>query len=293
MNLSTQFSSITGPLFLKCSFENGQLHLDQITPGIQKILDSFDPKCKWMQLLTAVFAAASHIVHHGFFVHRLGTGIYIRFFWELHAPLFQICATPCAQCDAVSCFHVCDPAQFSALICSDCDMEDLTLRNGRFRLVRLLPHSSVAMALFRMRRLMGTDFEQRCFRQNTPVYWYDVLPVQGRLSFVRITLVPVPHATCARIRLFCQQISPADRLTACTPAFTSHPASPEAVPTPDTLVTPREYQAVILAMNGDTNRHIAHRMGISEGTVKKLLSAAYRKYHVSSKFELLQRCFSA
>jgi DNA-binding CsgD family transcriptional regulator len=51
-------------------------------------------------------------------------------------------------------------------------------------------------------------------------------------------------------------------------------------------LTPREQETLSLAAQGYPNRYIAHRMEISEGTVKKLLYNGYQKLGISSRVEL-------
>lgn len=58
---------------------------------------------------------------------------------------------------------------------------------------------------------------------------------------------------------------------------------------PDTL-TPRESQVLTLVVQGYPNRYIARKLGVKEGTVKKLVSNGYRKLGVGSRVELCRRC---
>lgn len=51
-------------------------------------------------------------------------------------------------------------------------------------------------------------------------------------------------------------------------------------------LTPREQETISLAAQGYPNRYIAHRMEISEGTVKKLLYNGYQKLGISSRVEM-------
>jgi DNA-binding NarL/FixJ family response regulator len=48
----------------------------------------------------------------------------------------------------------------------------------------------------------------------------------------------------------------------------------------------RENQIVDAILAGCTNKEIAHRLGVSDQTVKNQLSALYRKLGVSSRLEL-------
>ena len=51
-------------------------------------------------------------------------------------------------------------------------------------------------------------------------------------------------------------------------------------------LTPREHETLNLAAQGYPNRYIAHRLSISEGTVKKLIYNGYQKLGISSRVEL-------
>ena len=54
------------------------------------------------------------------------------------------------------------------------------------------------------------------------------------------------------------------------------------------ILTKRETEILHLVVNGYKNRFIAHRLQISEGTVKKMLSNIYRKLSISSRTELIR-----
>lgn len=53
-------------------------------------------------------------------------------------------------------------------------------------------------------------------------------------------------------------------------------------------LTPREKQAaLIVSAGGHTNRDVAKRMGICEGTVKQYLYSAYQKLGVEDRRQLI------
>ena len=54
-------------------------------------------------------------------------------------------------------------------------------------------------------------------------------------------------------------------------------------------ITEREQQVINLAAKGCTNRYIAHKLLITEGTVKKTLHNAYKKLGIKSRMELIRR----
>lgn len=53
-------------------------------------------------------------------------------------------------------------------------------------------------------------------------------------------------------------------------------------------ITIREQEIINLAATGCTNRYIAHKLLISEGTVKKTLHNAYKKLGIGSRMELIK-----
>lgn len=53
-------------------------------------------------------------------------------------------------------------------------------------------------------------------------------------------------------------------------------------------ITDREREVISLAANGCTNRYIAHKLIITEGTVKKTLHNAYKKLGIKSRVELIR-----
>lgn len=56
-------------------------------------------------------------------------------------------------------------------------------------------------------------------------------------------------------------------------------------------LTPRERELVQLVLQGDSNKQIARRLGISEQSVKNMLSHAYKSLDVQSRGELFHRVF--
>lgn len=59
-------------------------------------------------------------------------------------------------------------------------------------------------------------------------------------------------------------------------------------PQTDNGITTREQEILNLAATGCTNRYIAHKLLISEGTVKKTLHNAYKKLGINSRMELIK-----
>lgn len=57
-------------------------------------------------------------------------------------------------------------------------------------------------------------------------------------------------------------------------------------------ITPREKEVFRLMLLGATNKSAAHYLGITEGTVKKLLSNCYRKLGVNSRSEAMIKYYS-
>lgn len=56
-------------------------------------------------------------------------------------------------------------------------------------------------------------------------------------------------------------------------------------------LTPRERELVELVLQGESNKQIARRLGISEQSVKNTLSHAYKSLDVQSRGELFHRVF--
>ena len=54
------------------------------------------------------------------------------------------------------------------------------------------------------------------------------------------------------------------------------------------ILTPREREITQLILLGKTNKTIANLLGISEGTVKKILYNTYKKLGIKSRLELSQ-----
>lgn len=65
-----------------------------------------------------------------------------------------------------------------------------------------------------------------------------------------------------------------------------HPVKSTADPSVAGQLTETQRAVVLLALEGYSNRDIALRRGIAEGTVAKHLAAAYRRLGVGSKSEL-------
>jgi DNA-binding NarL/FixJ family response regulator len=60
----------------------------------------------------------------------------------------------------------------------------------------------------------------------------------------------------------------------------------ETRPTPAETLTPRERQIVRGISSGESNREMAERLGLSEGTIKAHVTAIYDKLGVSNRAEL-------
>ncbi|MEA4891735.1 MAG: helix-turn-helix transcriptional regulator [Peptococcaceae bacterium] len=58
-------------------------------------------------------------------------------------------------------------------------------------------------------------------------------------------------------------------------------------------ISPREREVFRLVIMGATNKSAAHYLGVTEGTVKKLLSNCYRKLGISSRSEALITYYSS
>jgi DNA-binding CsgD family transcriptional regulator len=56
-------------------------------------------------------------------------------------------------------------------------------------------------------------------------------------------------------------------------------------------LTPREREMVGMLLKGDSNKQIAHKLGISEQTVKNTLHHAYSSLGVQSRGELFHAVF--
>jgi two-component system, NarL family, nitrate/nitrite response regulator NarL len=70
-----------------------------------------------------------------------------------------------------------------------------------------------------------------------------------------------------------------------------HPVDPETQPDADTalpylVLTPRERDLVRGIIAGRTNREMADEFGLSEQSVKNVLSTVYHKCHVRNRLEL-------
>jgi len=65
--------------------------------------------------------------------------------------------------------------------------------------------------------------------------------------------------------------------------------SPERADRLQSLLTPRELEVLELVAEGETNGGIAHRLVISEGTVKSHVKSLLRKLHVANRAEAVSR----
>ena len=63
----------------------------------------------------------------------------------------------------------------------------------------------------------------------------------------------------------------------------------QTVAAQEPCLAPREGRVVELAEAGFSNKAIADRMGLTEGTVKVYLSRAFQKLRVGSRYELIAR----
>jgi len=72
--------------------------------------------------------------------------------------------------------------------------------------------------------------------------------------------------------------------------YSSHPEEkPEGIPKPDgrlDLLTPREREIAFLIGAGASNKQIASRLHVGEGTVKAHLTAIFRKLGFSDRLQL-------
>lgn len=62
-------------------------------------------------------------------------------------------------------------------------------------------------------------------------------------------------------------------------------ADPRADGSPFTALTRRELEVLALLVSGDSNRRLAHQLGIAERTVKAHLTSLMRKLGVESRVE--------
>lgn len=143
------------------------------------------------------------------------------------------------------------------------------------------PYASLTPAARHMFRrsvyVAGSDFPEICFHRGGPVYWFRFWRYRLSLQCEKIYLLPL-CASARQVLMISRVISPenipAELCITC--------------PVHDSL-TSREQQALTLAGQNMPNRAIARLMQIQEGTVKKLLSNAYAKSGISSRYDLLRR----
>ncbi len=121
---------------------------------------------------------------------------------------------------------------------------------------------------FSIPELLHSDAVLRSFRSGVPctasaqisgnLYEISALPIMhdNNSGKIMITIVPA------------QQTKPVERVVSAD------------------RLTPREEQTLTLAAQGYSNRYIAHKLDISEGTVKKLIYNGYQKLGISSRVEL-------
>ncbi|MEG1778989.1 MAG: helix-turn-helix transcriptional regulator, partial [Oscillospiraceae bacterium] len=57
-------------------------------------------------------------------------------------------------------------------------------------------------------------------------------------------------------------------------------------------LTPREIEILTFVADGFTNRYIAKKLNISEGTVKRTIYNAYKKLEIGSRVELVRIFFN-
>lgn len=127
--------------------------------------------------------------------------------------------------------------------------------------------------------LLGPDFPEVCFRRSSPVYWFRLWRQGPHIRSEKIYMVPL----CTQrhqVLLLHRPTHPVD--------FAELLGSRSAAATTRMPLTPRERQAILLAQEGLTNRAAARMMDVQEGTVKKLLSTAYGKLGIASRYELLR-----
>ena len=57
-------------------------------------------------------------------------------------------------------------------------------------------------------------------------------------------------------------------------------------------LTAREAEVLALVVEGNTNRYIAHKLAVKEGTIKRIVSNGYRKLGIASRAELVRYVLS-
>lgn len=83
-----------------------------------------------------------------------------------------------------------------------------------------------------------------------------------------------------------------DRLMTSPPALAAPDPGTPVAPRDEVTLTPREVEVMELLASGRSNRYIARRMYISEGTVKSHVTHILRKLDVSSRGEAISRWLS-
>ncbi|MBQ9082366.1 MAG: helix-turn-helix transcriptional regulator [Clostridia bacterium] len=225
------------------------------------------------RLLLPEMAACTCASHTGLFyggsVHQP-----VCFCFELGSEVFSLVAVPCTAAQAAQRFLSCPAPDLSG---DSCTAVLLHRQNGIYQADHAAALNPAARHLIRQCAcLFGRDFPDICFSRGEPVCFLHLhrrkgwccekihlMPLCTATHQVLVMRQPIPLR--AALNLLCRNVSP------------------------QTPLTRRERQALALAGEGWTNRAIAGTMGIQEGTVKKLLSAAYEKAGIASRYELLRR----
>jgi DNA-binding NarL/FixJ family response regulator len=74
-----------------------------------------------------------------------------------------------------------------------------------------------------------------------------------------------------------------------TPAEKTNPATTDSLPN----LSPRMQQTLERLLAGDSEKQIAHRLGVSRNTIHVYVKALYRGFEVNSRGELLARFVQA
>ena len=70
----------------------------------------------------------------------------------------------------------------------------------------------------------------------------------------------------------------------------THVGKPPTTPADDPELSPRLRQTLLRLLDGDSEKQIAGRLGISRHTVHIYVKALYKHFRVSSRGELMARC---
>jgi DNA-binding NarL/FixJ family response regulator len=62
-----------------------------------------------------------------------------------------------------------------------------------------------------------------------------------------------------------------------------HPGSPDEKPSPDDALSARDERILALVAEGKTNKEIAAELGLSDKTIKNLLSVIFQKLQISRR----------